>query len=66
LRLLFHTNATRLISPWSDLRLFSEALFGLPGGRDLPWPVPALALTVLVGGCLWGLSKRVRAVEVVT
>lgn len=66
LRLLFHTNATRLISPWSDLRLFSEALFGLPAGGDLPWPLPAVALTALVGVCLLVLSKRVRAVEVVT
>jgi ABC-2 type transport system permease protein len=66
LRILWDAKAVRLISPWSDLRLFGEALFGLPGGHDLPWTLPALALTLLGVGCLAILRARVRAVEIVT
>jgi hypothetical protein len=66
LRLMWNVKAVRLVSPWSDLRLFAEALFGLPGGHDLPWILPAAALVLLGAACLLVLRSRVRAVEVVT
>jgi ABC-type transport system involved in multi-copper enzyme maturation permease subunit len=66
LKLMWDVKAMRLLSPWSDLRLFGEALFGLPGGRDLPWILPAAALLLLGAGSLLVLRSRVRAVEVVS
>jgi ABC-2 type transport system permease protein len=66
LRLLLNAKAVRVISPWSDLRLFAEALFGLPGGQDLPWILPAAVLLLLGLGCALVLRSRVRAVEIVT
>ena len=66
LRLLLRSKAVRLISPWSDLQLFAQALFGLRGGQDLPWILPALSLLVIGAGCVLILASRVRAVEIVS
>jgi ABC-2 type transport system permease protein len=66
LKLLVNSKAVRLLSPWSDLQLFAEALFGLRGGHDLPWVYPALSLLVTGACCLSILASRVRAVEVVS
>jgi ABC-2 type transport system permease protein len=58
--------AGMLVSPWFLIASVWNDLFNIPEGDVLP--PPAAAWAALIGGgliCLWLLSRRVRAYEVV-
>ena len=66
LRLGFRREETTLLSLQANLQAIGQALFDLrERGLDVPWPWPALILTLVSAGCLLVLRSRVRAVEVV-
>jgi ABC-2 type transport system permease protein len=54
------------ISPGDVLEVIAAGIFRSPGGTSIPVPVALLVVAVLIGGSIWILERRVRAVEVVT
>jgi ABC-2 type transport system permease protein len=60
--------AGMLVSPWFVIASIWTSLFNIPVGDGEFLPPPAAAWTALVAGsliCLWLLSRRIRAYEVV-
>jgi len=66
---ILHTWAGSLVSPWFVIGSIWTNLFNIPLGNDGDvLPPPAAAWAALIGGglfCLWLLSRRIRAYEVV-
>jgi ABC-2 type transport system permease protein len=66
IREFLHTSAGTLVSPWLVIGSIWSGLFDMPVDDFLP--EPAAAWAALIGGgliCLWLLSRRIRAYEVV-
>ena len=64
---ILHTSAGTLVSPWLVIGSIWSGLFNIPLDGDF-LPAPAAAWTSLIAGgliCLWLLSRRIRAYEVV-
>jgi hypothetical protein len=63
---ILHSWAGMLVSPWFVIASIWTNLFNLPLDDNLP--PPGMAWAALIGGgllCLWLLSRRIRAYEVV-
>lgn len=64
---ILHTSAGTLVSPWLVIGSIWAGLFNIPLDGDF-LPSPAAAWAALIAGgliCLWLLSRRIRAYEVV-
>ncbi|MFL6289909.1 MAG: hypothetical protein ACJ759_03345 [Thermoanaerobaculia bacterium] len=64
---ILHTSAGTLVAPWLVIGSIWSGLFNIPLDGDF-LPAPAAAWTSLIAGgliCLWLLSRRIRAYEVV-
>jgi ABC-2 type transport system permease protein len=66
LRAITGSSAWAWISPGDVLDVLAAVIFRSPGPRPIPAAVALLVLAVLIGGSVWILERRVRAVEVVT
>jgi ABC-2 type transport system permease protein len=54
------------ISPEDTLDVIADAVFRSPGNPAIPVPMAFAVVLVLIGGSIWILERRVRAVEIVT
>jgi ABC-2 type transport system permease protein len=54
-----------LVSPQNTLAVITDWLFGAPQDDTVPIYVAVIALTIMLGICVWILERRVRAVEAV-
>lgn len=65
LRQITGSGAWAWISPGDTLDIIADAVFRVATRPAMPLPAALLAVAVLIGGSIWILERRVRAVEVV-
>ena len=65
LRAITGSTAWAWISPGDTVGVIADAAFRTGGTPLIPVPVALLVVAVLIGGSIWIIERRVRAVEVV-